>query len=107
MVVFEREEWGVFIGSLIGVREAGQLLDNPDTWGDFQRQLDHANDLRDEIRDLEKSRIGSVNYRLERLRLKQRGLELKGKDDAASLAEIESRPYSAARRIQRTGTGTG
>ena len=90
MVVFEREEWGVFIGRLIGVRQAGQLLDGPDTWGDFQRQLLHANELRDEIRDLEKGRIGSVNYRLERLRLKQRGLELNGKDDAASLAVIES-----------------
>jgi len=90
MVVFEREEWGVFMGRLIAVREAGQLLDNPDTWGEFQRQLVHANNLRDEIRDLEKGQIGSVNYRLERLRLKQRGLELKGKDDAASLAAIES-----------------
>jgi len=90
MVVFEREEWGVFIGMLIGVRQAGQLLDSPDTWGDFQARLDHANGLRDQIRDLEKGRIGSVNYRLERLRLKQRGLEIKGRDDAASLADIES-----------------
>jgi len=89
MVVFEREEWGVFIGRLIGVREASQLLESPDTWGDFQTRLDRANGLRDEIRDLEKGRIGSVNYRLERLRLKQRGLELDGKDDAASLAAIE------------------
>ena len=90
MVVFEREEWGVFIGRLIGVREAGQLLESPDTWGDFQRLLGHANELRDEIRDLEKSRIGRVNYRLELLRLEQRGLELGGKDDAASIAEIEN-----------------
>ncbi len=90
MVIFEREEWGVFIGMLIGVREAGQLLENPDTWGDFHLRLDRANDLRDDIRELEKSRIGSVNYRLERLRLEQRGLELKGKDDAVSLAEIET-----------------
>ena len=90
MIVFEREEWGVFIGRLIGVREAGQLLEDPDTWGDFQLRLDRANDLRDEIRGLEKSRIGTVNYRLERLRLKQRGLELDGKADAVSLAEIES-----------------
>ena len=89
MVVFEREEWGVFIGNLIGVREAGQLLESPDTWGEFRRLLDYANGLRDEIRDLEKSRIGTVNYRLERLRLKQRGLELKGNDDVDILAEIE------------------
>ena len=90
MVVFEREEWGVFIGMLIGVKQAGQLLDNPDTWSDFQASLDHANELRDEIQELEKDRIGTVNYRLERLRLKQRGLVIKGKDDEASLAEIEN-----------------
>ena len=90
MVVFEREEWGVFIGMLIGVRQDGQLLDSPDTWGDFQTRLDHANGLRDQIRSLEKGRIGSVNYRLERLRLNKRGLEIKGRDDAANLAEIEN-----------------
>ncbi|MBT8068970.1 MAG: phosphate ABC transporter permease PstA [Gammaproteobacteria bacterium] len=90
MVVLEREEWGVFIGMLIGVREAGQLLESPDTWGDFQSRLERANELRDEIRELEKNRIGSVNYRLERLRLKQRGFELKGKLDAENLADIES-----------------
>jgi phosphate transport system permease protein len=90
MVVFEREEWGVFIGRLIGVREAGQLLENHDTWQDFQLHLGRANDIRDRIQDLEKGRIGSVNYRIERLRLKQRGLEISGKDDAQSLADIES-----------------
>jgi phosphate transport system permease protein len=90
MVVLEREEWGVFIGMLIGVREAGQLLENPDTWGDFELRLERANELRDEIGELEKNRIGSVNYRLERLRLKQRELEIKGKLDAQSLADIES-----------------
>ena len=90
MVVFEREEWGVFIGSLVGVREQGQLLPDPDVWESFQTRLDYANGLRDEIDKLEKSRIGSVNYRLERLRLEKRGLEIDGKDDAESLAEIEA-----------------
>jgi len=91
MVVFEREEWGVFIGVLIGVRQAGQLLSSADTWGDFERDLARANALRDEINDLEKSSIGSVNYRLERLRLKQRGLEIKGRDDAEALAGLASK----------------
>ncbi len=90
MVVFEREEWGVFIGVLTGVREAGQLLSNADTWAGFQRSLDRANALRDKIYDLEKGSIGSVNYRLERLRLKQRGLEIKGRDDAQVLAKFAS-----------------
>ena len=89
MVVLERQEWGVFIGVLIGLRQEGRLLESPDTWVNFQRSLEHADELRDEIRDLEKSRIGSVNYRLERLRLDQRRLELKGRADDASLAEFE------------------
>lgn len=88
MVIFEREEWGVFIGVLTGVREAGELLDNVDTWAEFQRNLARVNTLRDTINDLEKGSIGSVNYRLERLRLKQRGLELKGRDNPAALADI-------------------
>ena len=90
MVVLEREEWGVFIGNLVGVREAGELLGSHDTWGDFEVRLARVTELRDTVHDLEKSKIGSVNYRLERLRLEQRGLELKGRDDAVSLAEIES-----------------
>lgn len=90
MVVFEREEWGVFMGRLIGVREAGQLLQDPDVWGGFQLSLGRANTLRDEIRHLEKSRIGSINYQLEQLRLEQRGLEIKGRDTAENLAEIQA-----------------
>lgn len=90
MVVFEREEWGVFIGRLIGIRQAGDLLEDHDTWGGFQRRLAHANGLREEIHDLENSRISSINYRLERLRLKQRKMELDGAGDPAALAAIES-----------------
>ena len=90
MVVLEREEWGVFIGRLIGVRRDGQLLENADTWTDFQVGLNRANDLRDDIHKLEKARISRVNYLLEDLRLEQRSLELKGIDDVAVLSRIEA-----------------
>ncbi len=90
MTVFEREEWGVFIGRLIAVREAGQLLGNADTWVDFQQRLERANELRDEINKLKKGSIGTVNYRLERLRLRQRSLEIKGKLAPVSLGDIET-----------------
>ncbi len=90
MVVFERQEWGVFIGLLIGVREDGKLLESADVWGEFQRNLGRVNQLRDEIEDLEKGSIGGVNYRLERLRLKQRGLEMDGSDTVQALAGIAS-----------------
>lgn len=90
LAVFERVEWGVFIGRLIGIREGGELLADADTWGAFRQRLDRANELRDTISELEKSRIGSINYRIERLRLEQRRLELQGDDTAENLAGIES-----------------
>jgi phosphate transport system permease protein len=90
MVVLEREEWGVFIGGLMGVREDDKLVDSPDIWGEFQNSLDRANDIRDDIDDLQNGQIGRVNYQLERLRLKERRLEIEGEDDAEHLAEIAS-----------------
>jgi len=107
LVVIEREEWGVFIGNLIGVREAGQLIGDPDTWGAFQLRLQRAHELRSEIRDLEKNRIGSVNYRLERLRLKQRGFELDHRDDAASLAAIERERIDLEKEYSELEQGLG
>lgn len=94
IIVFEREEWGVFIGMLTGVREAGQLVSDPDSWKVFQRSLDRVDELRDEIHDLENGGIGKVNYRLERLRLKTRGLELSAKDDEEALKDIENQKSS-------------
>jgi len=85
MVVLERQEWGVFIGLLVGLRVAGELTSDPDIWSGFQTSLARADTLREEISALEKHSIGRVNYRLERLRLKQRGYEL---DDGISAADL-------------------
>ena len=94
MVVLEREEWGIFFGYLVGLKSEGVLADSPDVWGDFGEMLDRASALREEIEDLEKGEIGSINYRLERLRLRERGLQLEGAKrhqapGQAELAEIE------------------
>ncbi|MGD2127669.1 MAG: phosphate ABC transporter permease PstA [Lysobacterales bacterium] len=89
MVVLEREEWGAFFGRLVGLKQNGEALESRDVWADFQPLLERANRLRDEIDELEKDRIGSVNYRLERLRLEKRQLELDGITDPARFAGIE------------------
>lgn len=90
-VVIEREEWGAFFGFLLGLRKGDSLYTESDLWAEFQASLDRASGLREQIEDLEKDEIGSVNYRLERLRLRQRSLELEGEDDPAAIAEIERR----------------
>ena len=89
MAVLEREEWGAFFGRVVGLKQEGELLETRDVWAEFQQRLDRANALRDQIRDLEKGAIGRVNYRLERLRLAERELQLEGVTDPAEYLEIE------------------
>ena len=89
LVVLERLEWGNFYGYLQGLKEQGGLVTQSQAWQDLLHRLDRVHRLRDGMRELERGRIGSVNYRLERLRLRERGLELSGSagpEDFAALA---------------------
>ena len=88
MVVLERREWGNFYGYLERVvgGESGAAA-AADPWHDLQQRLQRVNDLYDEIETIEKGEIGRINYDLERLRLRTRGLELQGTPDPRELAE--------------------
>jgi phosphate transport system permease protein len=89
MVVLEREEWGVFFGRLLGLKQDGVLRQSTDVWADFQSMLEQASKLRHEIEGLEQGDIGRVNYRLERLRLKERKLQLDEVEDREAFAAVE------------------
>jgi len=91
IAVLEREEWGTFIGRVIGLKQDGQVLESRDVWADFQLKIEHAADLREQIRKLEKGAIGAVNYRIEKLRLKERGLQLDGVTESAPYDELNRR----------------
>ena len=95
VVAVERREWGDFFGYLVEVRENGQTsaLGN-DTWTAFQQRIDRALAIYDDIYRIERQEIGSVNSRLERLRLKERRLELDGNVSSANRADI-----AAAREV--------
>jgi phosphate transport system permease protein len=91
MLVAERREWGNFYGFLKSVSENGTVIAE----GEAARQvlnerLQRAVDLFSQIRSIQIHEIGSINYQLEHLRLKQRGLELDGVDDPAAYADIEN-----------------
>ncbi len=89
LVVFERREWGNFYGYLKEVRENGTTVaSGPQAMAALEERLQRALAIADEIRAIERGAIGSINYKLERLRLDQRHLELEGKADAQSLAKI-------------------
>jgi phosphate transport system permease protein len=79
VVLFERLEWGPLIGTIEEIRAEGRVLAaGPEAWPELQRRLPDAQRVRAEIRRIEKGDIGRVNYEQEQVRLRLRGLELKG-----------------------------
>ena len=91
LMTLERREWGNFYGYLEDVKEAGQVVaSGPQAMEEFQRRIARALALHDKIYDIEKHQIGSVNYTLERLRLKERRLELEGNKTPANMADIQA-----------------
>ena len=77
----ERREWGNFYGYLSAVYEGDKQIadanvDDAAAWEAFQSLIQRALDIHDEIVDIEKNEIGAINYELERIRLKERALEL-------------------------------
>ncbi len=93
LVVLERREWGNFYGFLSSVKESGTdvpLVSNEVAlWQEFTARLERALTIFDEIYDIEKNDIGDINYEVERLRLRERRLELDGKVSQEQRADID------------------
>ncbi len=87
-IVVEREEWGNFYGFLTGVEQANANVDERNAWQALSGSLQQKRALQDEIDDIEKSEIGKINYGMERLRLKERGLELDGITSGSAYEDI-------------------
>ncbi|WP_286240583.1 phosphate ABC transporter permease PstA [Neptuniibacter halophilus] len=97
----ERREWGNFYGYLRSIKENGKEVashqgfekdaEYETLWNEFQNRIDRALQIHDQISDIEKDRIGSINYELERLRLKERSLQLKEVNDQSRYQEIDDR----------------
>ncbi|MFT5887845.1 MAG: phosphate transport system permease protein [Zhongshania sp.] len=95
VVVIERREWGNFYGFLREVKQQGEVIssgrDNAEqTWAVFQDGAAKANDIHEKISKIEKKDIGSINYKLEKIRLKERGLDLNPDLDSLTRQEIEA-----------------
>lgn len=89
MMVIERREWGNFYGTLTAIKENGQVIATGEqAWEVLDERLKHALALHEKIAHLEKKEIGAINYALEKLRLKQRSLELKNAWNEQSAKEF-------------------
>jgi phosphate transport system permease protein len=91
LMVIERREWGNFYGRLVSVKENGRVIATGEqAWPVAQEKLDKALLIFKEIVRLEKKEIGAVNYQLERLRLKQRKLEIDHQWNAEAEKDLAS-----------------
>lgn len=97
----ERREWGNLYGYLRSLKESGQEIARFDgyeqsaeylaLWAELNKRVDRALRIHDDILDIEKHEIGAINYELERLRLKERGLQLDNVTDQAPYDAINQR----------------
>ena len=98
VVALERREWGNFYGHLSAIKEDSNLISfsgdaaaiESARWNDFNERLERALDIREDIYVIENQEIGQINYAMERLRLRERRLELDQKLTPEALAEIDS-----------------
>jgi len=93
-MVIERREWGNFYGYLNEVFEGSTLvtgarLNDNQSWQEFQSRIQRALTIHDSIMDIQKGEIGSINYKIERLRLEERRLELNDELSEMEVARLQ------------------
>lgn len=92
LLAVERREWGNFYGYLKAVKEKGQVVaEGEAAWNELDRRVARTLDLFAEIHRIEKGEVGNVNYGIERLRLKQRQLELDGALTLERRAQLDAK----------------
>jgi len=101
VMVVERREWGNFYGYLAAVKENGRIVSQgAAAWEELQKRLRRVLKIFDEIRSIEKHKIGEINYGVERLRLYQRRLELDNELDAVKQADIAQKKADFEARFE-------
>ena len=92
IIVLERREWGNFYGYLKNVSINGKVIaQDKAAWNELKSRLVHTEEIYAQIRDIEKGAIGSINYKIEKLRLAKRRLELDNEDSEKNLAVLKTR----------------
>ena len=88
--MFERQEWGVFVGFMEEVRVDGVAVASEPaaTESKFREFHKAARDRYHQTRHIEKSEIGAVNARIEKLRLERRRAELLSGRDSARFRDV-------------------
>ena len=91
IVVLERIEWGNAYGLPVRLELGGddaRPVARAELADVLAQRIERANEVRDQISALESGSLNRINYDLERLRLEQRGITLRGVTESARLDEI-------------------
>jgi len=85
VMVIERREWGNFYGYLTEIKQQGKTIaTGAKAWAEVETRLSEVLELFEEIEHLQSTEVGAINYQLERLRLKERRLQLDGEWNKAT-----------------------
>ncbi|WP_040853021.1 phosphate ABC transporter permease PstA [Thiorhodospira sibirica] len=77
VIMLERREWGNFYGYPVSLLEDGRVVTQGDeVFSELRTRVKRANDLHERIHHIERYEIGAVNFRMERVRLGERRLDL-------------------------------
>ena len=122
IMALERVEWGNFYGYLDAIYEksdekedkqgvdgskpeggrklvvSNEAAGEEAVWAELKKRLQRSNDIRDQILQLEKGGIGAINHQLERLRLKERRLQLDDELTADAINDLAEK-RSEERRV--------
>ena len=90
LVVLERNKNGNFYGYVDAVLQHGKPVSG-EPRAALEQAIARVRELSEQAQALQQGEIGSINYELERMRLKQRKLELDGELSAARLADLDAR----------------
>ncbi len=101
MLVVERREWGNFYGRLVAVKEQGKTIaSGAQAWPIAEQKLQTALELFEEIDKMQQKDVGAINYALERLRLKQKKLQLKNQWDDNAKQELAAQEAEYKQQYQ-------
>jgi len=90
LVVLEREEWGAFIGRVLGLKRDGKIIESKDVWSEFQLMIDRVAGIRNQLRQMEKVTIGSLNRRLDKTLQQEQKLQTTGGGPSDTLERIRT-----------------
>ncbi|MCA9484289.1 MAG: phosphate ABC transporter permease PstA [Nitrospina sp.] len=98
LTVFERREWGNFYGTIQEFRQSGNTLatGHEKAFETFEEQMPRVEEILEEIKEIEKFKIGEINHDISDHKLNIRGLEMEGvksgpevDEERAAIAALE------------------